>query len=85
MPGLMSLRKKYGNSKILKGARISGCLHMTVMTAVMIETLLELGAEVQLLFVNKSIIGLKPVLFFLINWRNLKILLARTQEFAFIS
>ncbi|XP_018578993.1 adenosylhomocysteinase isoform X2 [Anoplophora glabripennis] len=47
MPGLMSLRRRYGSSKILKGARISGCLHMTVMTAVMIETLLELGAEVQ--------------------------------------
>lgn len=53
MPGLMSLRKKYGNSKVLKGARISGCLHMTVMTAVMIETLQELGAEVQIFFVNK--------------------------------
>nr|XP_018898897.1 PREDICTED: adenosylhomocysteinase-like [Bemisia tabaci] len=47
MPGLMALRKKYGPSKILKGARIAGCLHMTVQTAVLIETLLELGAEVQ--------------------------------------
>ncbi|PSN54773.1 Adenosylhomocysteinase A [Blattella germanica] len=47
MPGLMSLRKKYGESKPLKGARIAGCLHMTVQTAVLIETLLELGAEVQ--------------------------------------
>jgi len=47
MPGLMSLRKKYGSSKILKGARIAGCLHMTIQTAVLIETLLELGAEVQ--------------------------------------
>merc|ERR1712168_6542 len=46
MPGLMSLRQKYGPSKILKGARIAGCLHMTVQTAVLIETLLELGAEV---------------------------------------
>lgn len=47
MPGLMSLRKKYGKSQPLKGARIGGCLHMTVQTAVLIETLLELGAEVQ--------------------------------------
>lgn len=47
MPGLMSLRKKYANKKILKGARIAGCLHMTVQTAVLIETLVELGAEVQ--------------------------------------
>merc|ERR1719259_803009 len=42
----MMLRKKYGSSKPLKGARIAGCLHMTVQTAVLIETLLELGAEV---------------------------------------
>ncbi len=46
MPGLMALRKKYGASKPLKGARIAGCLHMTVQTAVLIETLVELGAEV---------------------------------------
>jgi len=46
MPGLMMLRKLYGTSKPLKGARIAGCLHMTVQTAVLIETLLELGAEV---------------------------------------
>jgi adenosylhomocysteinase len=46
MPGLMSLRKKYGASKPLAGARIAGCLHMTVQTAVLIETLVELGAEV---------------------------------------
>lgn len=46
MPGLMSLREKYKTQKILKGARIAGCLHMTVQTAVLIETLLELGAEV---------------------------------------
>lgn len=46
MPGLMSLRKKYGPEKPLKGARIAGCLHMTIQTAVLIETLLELGAEV---------------------------------------
>ncbi|KAI4466149.1 adenosylhomocysteinase [Holotrichia oblita] len=47
MPGLMSLRQQYGKSKPLKGSRIAGCLHMTVQTAVLIETLLELGAEVQ--------------------------------------
>jgi adenosylhomocysteinase len=46
MPGLMYLRKKYGPSKPLKGARIAGCLHMTMQTAVLIETLVELGAEV---------------------------------------
>lgn len=46
MPGLMALRKKYGESKPLKGARIAGCLHMTIQTAVLIETLVELGAEV---------------------------------------
>ena len=47
MPGLMSLRKMYKDEKPLKGARIAGCLHMTIQTAVLIETLLELGAEVQ--------------------------------------
>ncbi len=47
MPGLMSLREEYGNSKPLKGARITGCLHMTIQTAVLIETLIELGAEVR--------------------------------------
>ena len=47
MPGLMALRDKYGKSKPLKGARIAGCLHMTVQTAVLIETLTALGAEVQ--------------------------------------
>tara|TARA_Y100001980_G_C14556744_1_gene349853 strand:+ start:12643 stop:14004 length:1362 start_codon:yes stop_codon:yes gene_type:complete len=46
MPGLMSLREEFGPSKVLKGARIAGCLHMTVQTAVLIETLIELGAEV---------------------------------------
>jgi len=46
MPGLMHLREKYGQSKPLKGARIAGCLHMTIQTAVLMETLLELGAEV---------------------------------------
>lgn len=46
MPGLMSLRTEYGASKPLAGARIAGCLHMTIQTAVLIETLVELGAEV---------------------------------------
>ena len=46
MPGLMALREKYGDSKPLAGARIAGCLHMTIQTAVLIETLVELGAEV---------------------------------------
>ena len=47
MPGLMALREEYGASKPLKGARIAGCLHMTIQTAVLIETLIELGAEVK--------------------------------------
>ncbi len=47
MPGLMALRRDYGNSKPLKGARIAGCLHMTIQTAVLIETLVELGADVR--------------------------------------
>ncbi len=47
MPGLMMMRRKYGESKPLKGARIAGCLHMTVQTAVLIESLTALGAEVR--------------------------------------
>ncbi|HPS13575.1 MAG TPA: adenosylhomocysteinase, partial [Prolixibacteraceae bacterium] len=47
MPGLMALRKKFGASKPLKGARIMGSLHMTIQTAVLIETLVELGAKVR--------------------------------------
>ena len=47
MPGLMALREKYGESKPLTGARIAGCIHMTVQTAVLIETLVEMGAEVR--------------------------------------
>jgi adenosylhomocysteinase len=46
MPGLMALREEYGQNKPLAGARIAGCLHMTIQTAVLIETLVELGAEV---------------------------------------
>src|SRR5947209_1047643 len=46
MPGLMALRKEFGAQKPLKGARVAGCLHMTTQTAVLIETLTALGAEV---------------------------------------
>lgn len=46
MPGLMSLREEYKDQQPLKGARIAGCLHMTIQTAVLIETLVALGAEV---------------------------------------
>jgi len=47
MPGLMSLRKEFGASKPLDGARIAGCLHMTIQTAVLIETVMSLGATVR--------------------------------------
>ena len=47
MPGLMALREEYGSSQPLKGARVAGCLHMTIQTAVLIETLVALGAEVK--------------------------------------
>jgi len=47
MPGLMALRKEFGKSKPLKGAKIAGCLHMTIQTAVLIETLIELGAKIR--------------------------------------
>src|SRR3546814_8946512 len=47
MPGLMALRDEYGASKPLKGARVTGCLHMTIQTAVLFETLTALGAEVR--------------------------------------
>ncbi|NQU68601.1 MAG: adenosylhomocysteinase [Candidatus Marinimicrobia bacterium] len=47
MPGLMSIRRKYGPLKPLKGARIAGCIHMTIQTAVLVETLAELGADVK--------------------------------------
>ncbi|MCH7859412.1 MAG: adenosylhomocysteinase [Candidatus Marinimicrobia bacterium] len=47
MPGLMALRKQYGTSRPLKGARIAGCIHMTIQTSVLIDTLVELGAEVR--------------------------------------
>ena len=47
MPGLMAIRNEYKNNKPLIGAKIVGCLHMTIQTAVLIETLVELGAEVR--------------------------------------
>ncbi|OGQ23471.1 MAG: adenosylhomocysteinase [Deltaproteobacteria bacterium RIFCSPLOWO2_02_FULL_44_10] len=47
MPGLMAIRAKYGKQKPLKGARVAGCLHMTIQTAVLIETLIEIGADVR--------------------------------------
>ncbi|MBX6747818.1 MAG: adenosylhomocysteinase, partial [Acetobacteraceae bacterium] len=47
MPGLMAVRREYGPSQPLKGARIAGCLHMTIQTAVLIETLKALGADVR--------------------------------------
>src|SRR5574343_749329 len=47
MPGLMALREEYGTSQPLKGARIAGCLHMTIQTAVLIETLTHLGAKIR--------------------------------------
>src|SRR5919112_2071197 len=47
MPGLMAIREEFGPSQPLKGARIAGCLHMTIQTAVLIETLVHLGAEVK--------------------------------------
>src|SRR5690349_16435373 len=46
MPGLMAIRKEYAGKQPLKGARISGCIHMTIETAVLIETLIKLGAQV---------------------------------------
>ena len=55
MPGLMALREKYGESKPLKGARIMGSLHMTIQTAVLIETLVALGAEVRWCSCNISV------------------------------
>lgn len=54
MPGLMAIRKKYGPLKILQGAKIAGCLHMTIQTAVLIETLVELGAQVNVYLIPIS-------------------------------
>jgi len=52
MPGLMSLREKYGSEQPLRGARIAGCLHMTIQTAVLIDTLVDLGADVRWMTCN---------------------------------
>ena len=54
MPGLMAVRKKYSAQKPLEGARVMGSLHMTIQTAVLIETLVELGAEVRWCSCNRS-------------------------------
>lgn len=51
MPGLMKMREMYSAAKPLKGARIAGCLHMTVQTAILIETLVALGAEVSMFWI----------------------------------
>ena len=55
MPGLMALRKEYKGKSPLKGAKILGCLHMTIQTAVLIETLVDLGAEVRWSSCNISV------------------------------
>ena len=55
MPGLMALRAEYGASKPLTGARITGSLHMTIQTAVLIETLVALGAEVRWASINTAV------------------------------
>jgi adenosylhomocysteinase len=52
MPGLMSVRAEYGPTQPLKGARVAGCLHMTIQTAVLIETLQALGADVRLSLIH---------------------------------
>ena len=52
MPGLMALREEYAGKSPLKGAKIIGCLHMTIQTAVLIETLVDLGAEVRLSLIH---------------------------------
>ena len=52
MPGLMALREEYKGKQPLKGAKIIGCLHMTIQTAVLIETLVDLGAEVRLSLIH---------------------------------
>ena len=67
MPGLMHIRQKYGPSKPLAGARIAGCLHMTVQTAVLIETLLELGADVTWSSCNIFSTQVKHDMIFILN------------------
>ncbi|ULU12997.1 hypothetical protein L3Y34_015892 [Caenorhabditis briggsae] len=77
MPGLMAMRAKYGPSQPLKGARIAGCLHMTIQTAVLIETLTALGAEVCFCFLSliiqfkyKTCINLNELLYSMIYRSN---------------
>lgn len=62
MPGLMAIRRKYGPLKPLAGARIAGCLHMTIQTAVLMETLIELGAQVMSLFMSLICVILTDIL-----------------------
>ena len=69
MPGLMACRRKYAPDKILKGARIAGSLHMTVQTAVLIETLIELGAEVSIVLSPSSKISKKKNYFVEITFK----------------
>ena len=61
MPGLMALREEYKGKKPLQGARIAGCLHMTIQTAVLIETLVELGAEVTWSSCNIFLLKIMPL------------------------
>ncbi len=71
MPGLMKMRELYGQTKPLKGARIAGCLHMTLQTAVLIETLTALGAEVRVQTRN--------------HWRNSYYPQKNTNWFVFVN
>ena len=70
MPGLMALRKKYSAAKPLSGARIAGCLHMTIQTAVLIDTLVELGADVRWMTCNK-VFPRKPQRVYY-DWSNIR-------------
>jgi adenosylhomocysteinase len=66
MPGLMALRAEYKDEQPLKGARIAGCLHMTIQTAVLIETLIALGAEVTWSSCNIFLLKIKLLLLLLL-------------------
>lgn len=74
MPGLMKMRELYGQSKPLKGARIAGCLHMTLQTAVLIETLKALGAEVTTYPLLLTDLGQMFLLLFLSRVQRIKML-----------
>ena len=88
MPGLMALRRKYGPQKVLKGARIAGCLHMTIQTAVLIETLIELGAKVSYhencytRELNSVLMGLHPLQ---VRWSSCNIFSTQDQAAAAIA